>query len=106
MIVRFKLLVAVVLLLPQWGSAGVYMCVDPATGKTSFTDKACAVTDAREEVRIDATNLDSGRNTQGRVVEKSWRSEEDTRKSGRDYNASRRNLYNNNATASTGNAAK
>ncbi|MFK7976130.1 MAG: DUF4124 domain-containing protein [Halioglobus sp.] len=103
MILRWKSVMGAALLLPQLATAGVYMCVDPATGKTSFTDKACATTDAREEVRIDATNLNSGRKSRGSVAEKTWRSEEDRRKSGRDYNASRRNLYNNSATASTDN---
>jgi len=95
-------LAALLLLLPQLASARVYMCVDQATGRTSFTDKACATTqDVREEVRVDRTNLDSGKQYGRAGREKTWRSEEDTRKTGRDFNTSRSSLYDNNATAST-----
>lgn len=99
---KLKLLGAVLVALPQLATAGVFMCVDPVSGKTSFTDKACATTDAREEIRIDATNVSSGNKSRGAPREKTWRSEAETRKSGRDHNASRRNLYDNSATASTG----
>lgn len=99
---KIMTLAALVLLLPQLASARVYMCVDQATGETSFTDKACATAnDAREEVRVDRTNLDSGQRYGAQARQKTWRSEEDTRKSGRDYSASQRSLYDNNATAST-----
>lgn len=97
---KIRMLAVIFAALPQLASAGVYMCVDQATGKTSFTDKACATNNAREEVRIDATNLDSGERSRGSSRKKTWRSEEETRKTGRDYNASRRNLYDNSATAS------
>ena len=99
---KIMTLAALLLVLPQLSSARVYMCVDQVTGETSFTDKACTTAgDAREEVRVDRTNLDSGKRYGAETREKTWRSEEDTRKSGRDYNASRRALYDNNATAGT-----
>ena len=50
-----------VLMLPQAAAARVYMCVDPQTGKTSFTDKACAETSTGEEVRVNGANYSSGR---------------------------------------------
>jgi len=87
------------LLVPQMAAAGVYMCVDPATGKTSFTDKACAKATAREEVRVGATNLDSGSRSQRGNGSKVWNSQRDTRKNGIDYNAQRRSLYENRASA-------
>ncbi len=98
---RIMILAILVAVLPQVASARVYMCVDQATGKTSFTDKACETSDAREEVRIDRTNLDSGQKYGKAPREKTWRSEEENRKSGREYNASRRAVYDPSTTAST-----
>lgn len=97
---KIWMVIGLLLLIPQMASARVYMCVDAATGETSFTDKACATNNIREEVRIDATNLDSGAKYVGAKPQKTWRSEEDNRKSGADYSASRRGLYDNKATAS------
>ena len=94
------IVMGVVLLLPQVAMARVYMCVHPATGVASFTDKACPTGDLREEVKVDATNLDSGGKYVKAGPEKTWRSEEDTRKSGLDYNAERRGIYESGATAS------
>ncbi|MFT4518254.1 MAG: hypothetical protein ACI9JM_000635 [Halioglobus sp.] len=94
------IVISIVLLLPQVAMARVYMCVDPATGVASFTDKACTTGDLREEVRVDATNLDSGSKYVGAGPKKTWRSEEDTRKSGLDYNAEKRGIYESGATAS------
>ena len=100
-----KILLLVLLLLPQLAAAKVYMCVDPKSGKTIFTDKGCEATAATEEVRIDPTNVDSGRNTRGAVAKKTWSSDRDTRKTGRDYEEQRRRIQENNATASTGRVA-
>ncbi len=97
-----KILLLVLLLVPQLAAARVYMCVDPETGKTSFTDKACEKAASREEVRVSSTNLDSGsrsRSSRGGSA-KTWNSQRDTRKTGIDYNAQRRDLYKNNPTAS------
>jgi len=93
-------LLAILLLLPQLAAARVYMCVDAKTGETSFTDKACATTSSREEVRVDPANLDSGNRYAAPAKQKTWRSQADTRKTGLDYNAERRDLYKNSATAS------
>ena len=98
-----KQLIVIVLLLavPQFAAARVYMCVDQATGETSFTDKACEKASVREEVRVNTSNLDSGRNYAKPAKQKTWRSQADVRKSGLDYNAERRSLYESKATAST-----
>ncbi|MAT92998.1 MAG: hypothetical protein CME59_10400 [Halioglobus sp.] len=83
----------VLALLPQVAAARVYMCVDHATGRASFTDKGCATDGSREEVRVGATNLDSGANTRKQSEDKTWRSEQDQRKSGADFAAERRSRY-------------
>lgn len=93
--------IALLLLLPQLASARVYMCVDHATGETSFTDKACETVSSREEVKVDPANLDSGSRYQAAAKKKTWRSEQDKRKTGMDYNAERRSIYENKVTAST-----
>lgn len=93
------LLVIMLLALPQLGNAKVYMCIDQASGKTSFTDKACETVAKREEVRIEATNLDSGSRYGKQPTRKSWNSERDDRKTGRDYSTQRREFYENSATA-------
>jgi hypothetical protein len=95
-----KTLLLVLLLVPQLAAARVYMCVDPATGKTSFTDKACEKAASREELRVAPTNLDSGSRTSRRSSSKTWNSQRDTRKTGNDYTAIRRDLDKNNPTAS------
>jgi len=96
-----KKLIAVgaLLLLPQIAAAKVYMCVDPSTGKTSFTDKACDAHVAGEEVRVKAANLESGSRYHKQAKRKTWNSERDERKTGLEYNQERRDLYK--VTAST-----
>ena len=85
---------------PQAASAKVYMCVDPVTGKTSFTDRACSTNEPGEEVRVKAANLESGSRYQKGPAKKTWNSERDERKTGLDYNGQRRALYRSDATAS------
>lgn len=83
------------------------MCVDPATGATSFTDKGCATSAAQEEVKVEATNVFSGNRTTEAPKRKTWASDRDTRKTGRDYTAEKsdllRNTTNAGALAATGN---
>ena len=101
--VNMKTLLLILLLLPlsQAASARVYMCVDPQTGATSFTDKACQTATPGEEVRVDSANYSSGRATRsGARGPKVWNSNRDERKDGRDYNDERRRLYENKAAAS------
>ena len=95
------IVIGMLLLVPQLSTARVYMCVDSNTGKTSFTDKACEATGVGEEVRVDATNLDSGSRSRRGSAGKTWRSDEETRKTGLEYNNERRDFYDNGATASS-----
>jgi hypothetical protein len=94
-------LMALLLLLPQLAVARVYMCVDGATGQTSFTDKACDTASVREEVRVQTANLNSGQGSAAPAKPKTWRSQADTRKTGTDYSAERRSMYERKATAGT-----
>ncbi len=96
---RMRVLAIILLLIPQLAAAKVYMCVDAATGTTSFTDTACDRETRVEEVRVDATNLESGERYKKAPREKTWNSEREVRKSGQDYNAEYRSLYDNSATA-------
>jgi hypothetical protein len=93
--------IALLLVMPQFAVARVYMCVDQTTGQTSFTDKACDTASVREEVRVPTANLASGHHSDTPAKRKIWRSQADTRKTGTDYNAERRSLYENKATAGT-----
>jgi hypothetical protein len=92
---------ALLLLVSQLAAARVYMCVDDATGQTSFTDQACDTASVREEVRVPPSNLDSGQHYAAHSKPKTWRSQADTRKTGTEYNAERRSLYESKSTAST-----
>jgi hypothetical protein len=93
------IVIALLLMVPQLAAARVYMCVDHDTGETSFTDKACATASAREEVKVDPANLDSGSRYAAKAKPKTWRSEAETRKTGLDYNADRRSAYESKKTA-------
>jgi hypothetical protein len=94
-----RILLLLLLLLPQVAAARVYMCADPVTGKTSFSDKGCQPATTQEEVRVQSTNVDSGRRTTEKESVKTWVSDRDTRKTGLDYIAERRGLNATNATA-------
>jgi hypothetical protein len=95
-----KALLLVLLFVPQLAVARMYMCVDPATGATSFTDKACETKTSREEVRVGSTNLDSGSGSGRKTSSKTWNSQREGRKTGVDVNNQRRELYENKASAS------
>lgn len=88
------------LLAPQLASARMYMCVDEATGATSFTDRACETTQSREEIRVNRINPGKDSRTP-RKSGKAWRSQADVRKTGTDFNEQRRAFYEREATAST-----
>ena len=94
-------LMVLLLLVPQLAAARIYRCVDPATGRISFTDQACDTASVREEIRVLNPNLDSGRGHAVPATRETWRSQADTRKTGTEFNAERRSLYANKATAST-----
>ena len=94
-----RVLILVLLLLPQLAAAGVFMCVDPASGATSFSDKGCAASVDQEEVKVEATNVFSGNRTAESPKRKTWASDRDTRKTGRDYTAEKSEQLRNKATA-------
>jgi len=82
-------LLMLLLLGPQLAWAKIYMCRDAVSGKTTFTDRACEQSVAiREEVRVPPTNVGSGKRTATPAPRGAWVSDRDTRKTGRDYNAS------------------
>ncbi|MDH4041557.1 MAG: DUF4124 domain-containing protein [Gammaproteobacteria bacterium] len=95
-----RILLLLVLLLPQLAAARVFICVDPVTGKKSFSDKGCVATQSQEEMKVGATNVTSGSRTAQAAPAGTWTSDRDTRKTGRDYNAEDA-LLRNEATAST-----
>ncbi len=98
---KIKPLLAAALLLsllsgPNLAQARVYMCVDPTTGKTSFTDQACESKTAGEDVRVQVANPGSQKrktSQSGRKVNRAWQSQRDTSLSGREYNARRRSEH-------------
>ena len=95
-----RILVLVLLLVPQLVLARVYMCLDPATGKTSFSDTGCKSLATHEEVKVQVTNVTSGSRTAADPPPKTWTSDLDTRKTGLDYSAQQRGIKGNKATAS------
>ena len=63
-------------------SAGVYMCVDPATGKKTFTDRACpSSAKPGKKVRVESQ---TGSARKSHLPDKTWNSERDRSVSGRD----------------------
>lgn len=94
------MLLLVLILMPQLALAKVYMCVDPVTGKATFTDKGCEAKATTEEVKVQATNVDSGSRTAAPAPRGTWVSDRDTRKTGRDYNAMGRGQKSGDPTAS------
>ena len=97
-----RVLLLVLLLLPQLAAARVFMCVDPATGAKSFSDRGCPTVKLQEEVRVQATNVDSGRRTARAAPRKTWTSDRDTRKTGLDFSAEQRRLNERQAPAIAG----
>lgn len=62
--------------------AKVYRCVDPATGKTTFTDVACASNQASDDqVRVKPSNFGaSGHRSQAGSQQRVWRSQDPDRR--------------------------
>ncbi len=81
-----RLFLILVLLVPQFAAAGVFMCVDPQTGKKTFTDKGCEETVVTEQLRVGPTNTASGAKTsRGGSAGKAWNSQRDETRTGREY---------------------
>lgn len=74
-------LLTAALLLPQVSAAGVYMCVDPATGKKTFTDRACPTAGQGTRVRVEPTNFGEG--LAKRKPRGTWTSDKDRSVAGR-----------------------
>ncbi|MEP4484274.1 MAG: DUF4124 domain-containing protein [Halioglobus sp.] len=73
-----------VLSISPLASAGVYMCTDPATGKKTFTDKACATKGTGAKVKVEPKNFgDSGHRSADANKSKTWTSDHDTSREGR-----------------------
>lgn len=75
------LLVCATILLPQTSVAGVYMCVDPVTGKKTFTDRACPKAGQGTKVRVNPTNFGDG--NKNRKSRGTWTSDKDRSVAGR-----------------------
>lgn len=67
----------------QSALAGVYMCVDPDTGKKTFTDRACPSKATGDKVKVQTTNFGDGIANERRK-NATWTSHIDTTVSGRD----------------------
>ena len=87
-----KILLMILLLVPQVALARVYMCVDPETGKKSFTDKACEQAGPGEKVRVNVANPGAHARRPKKNPNKVWQSQLDNTRSGRDYNQEREGL--------------
>ena len=74
-------LIIVALFLPQVSAAGVYICLDPDTGKKTFTDRACPSAGQGKKVRVEPTNF--GQGTAKRKVHGTWTADKDRSISGR-----------------------
>lgn len=80
------LLLVATLITPQFATAGVFMCVDPATGKKTFTDKACPTRQAGQKVKISGENkrVEIRRGHQGSAHrDRVWNSDRDRSLAGR-----------------------
>lgn len=80
-------LVTAALLLSQQSAAGVFMCVDPVTGKKTFTDRACPSAGQGKKVRIEPTNFGDG--IAKRKARGTWTADKDRSVSGRENLADR-----------------
>ena len=63
--------------------AGVFMCVDPDTGKKTFTDRACPTKEKGSQVKVQTTNFGDGVANKRRK-NATWTSHIDTTVSGRE----------------------
>ena len=75
------LILLMLLAAPQLSLAEVFMCTDPATGKKTFTDKACPTTGERKKVKVQPTNFGQGNTTDHNKG--TWTSDKDTSVAGR-----------------------
>lgn len=71
-----RFIVAVLFLVASAANAQVYKCVDPATGKTTFTDTACPDKVAGDYVPVKPANSDSGYPSDSEIAESQRRDEQ------------------------------
>ena len=70
-----KALVLLALLCPAVASAGVFVCVDPATGKKTFTDKACETKSKGEKLDVKPHNFGDSGHRSGSSGQEAWNSQ-------------------------------
>jgi hypothetical protein len=89
-----RIVLFILLCLPGFASAGVYMCVDPATGKKTFTDKACATKKSGDKLDVKPHNFgDSGHRAPGSSTSKAWTSQREATGADRaEYTGNQRRL--------------
>jgi hypothetical protein len=75
-----RALILVALLSPAVASAGVFVCVDPATGKKTFTDKACETKAKGEKLDVKPQNFGgSGHRSGGSSGQQAWNSQREAK---------------------------
>lgn len=89
-----RIVLLILLCLPGFASAGVYMCVDPTTGEKTFTDKACATKTSGDKLNVKPHNFgDSGHRAAGSSTSKAWTSQRDDKGADRaEYTGHRRSI--------------
>ena len=87
-----RVLLILLCLLPQLAAARVFMCVDPATGKTTLTDRGCDPVATREEMRVNPTNGEAKPNGGSAPAREAWVSDRESRRTARDYVVEQRRL--------------
>ncbi len=89
-----RALLLIVMLLPQVVLAEIYVCVDPETGKKSFTDTACGMHGTGDKIKVKEGNFGaSGSNVNSGMRGDTWRSEDGSDISTSDnYKGARRNI--------------
>lgn len=68
------------LLLPVGANAGVYVCVDPDTGKRTFTDKACPTKGTGSKLDVKPHNFGAnGHRGPGYSEQQAWKNQRSAR---------------------------
>lgn len=80
-----RVILLLLLLVPQLATAGVYLCVDPQTGKKTFTDRACEQEAVGEQLRVESAQSGASRGSSRKSNDKTWNSQRDERIDGREY---------------------
>ena len=70
-----KAFILLALLSPAVATAGVFVCVDPATGKKTFTDKACETKGKGEKLDVKPHNFGDSGHRSGASGQEAWNSQ-------------------------------